>query len=85
MVVAPIGQSPPVPHRLTRSATADPATHLGYLVTSVALLPLLTARPGAARELPASAPRSTAAVAALACAATTVVVVRLHATWAGAA
>lgn len=64
---------------------ADPATHLGYLVTSVALLPLLTARPGATREPPASASRSTAAVAALACAATAVVVVRLHATWAAAA
>jgi len=64
---------------------ADLPTHLGYLIASVALLPLLTARPAAAAEPPAALPRSAAAVAALACTATAVVVVRLHATWAATA
>ncbi len=62
---------------------ADLPTHIGYLVTSVALLPLLTARAAnrAAPEEPA--PRSQYAVVALACAVTGVVVIRLHVTWAG--
>lgn len=60
---------------------ADLPTHVGYLLTSVALLPLLIARPG--RTPQAAMPRSQHAVAALACAVTGVVVVRLHLTWAG--
>lgn len=64
---------------------ADLATHLGYLTVSVTLLPLLTARPGTDGEPAVPLPRSASAVAALTCAATAVVVVRLHVTWAGAA
>jgi len=62
---------------------ADLPTHLGYLATSVALLPLLAPRPGGTGSPPWS--RSSAMVAALACAVTAVVVVRLHVTWAGPA
>jgi hypothetical protein len=55
----------------------DAATNLGYLVVSVALLPLL-----AGRALGESEPtRTEYVVVALACGATIVVVLRLHATW----
>lgn len=55
----------------------EPATNLGYLVVSVALLPLL-----AGRALGDAEPsRAEYVVVALACAVTIVVVLRLHATW----
>jgi hypothetical protein len=55
----------------------EPATHLGYLVVSVVLLPLLAGR--ALGEAEAS--RSDYVVTALACGVSIVVVLRLHATW----
>lgn len=58
---------------------ADLPVHVGYLLTSVALLPPLTARPGRGR--PPTRSRSDAAAAALASLVTAVVVIRLHATW----
>lgn len=56
---------------------AETATHLGYLVVSVVLLPLLAGRALGEAEVS----RSDYVVVALACAVTVVVVLRLHATW----
>jgi hypothetical protein len=57
----------------------DPATHLGYLATSVALLPLLGALP---RPRPAGGGgRAEHLVAAVAAGVALVVSVRLHVTW----
>ncbi|MGL5857204.1 MAG: hypothetical protein ACRC35_02115 [Angustibacter sp.] len=60
---------------------ADPATHLGYVAASVALLPLLTGR--RLRREPGRTPvwrSADLAVLALACAALVVVVVRQRST-----
>jgi hypothetical protein len=57
------------------------ATHLGYLLASVLMLPLLVAGRRGARATPVS--RTDHAVVALAAAVTVVVSVRLHATWRG--
>ena len=57
--------------------SGEPATHLGYLVVSVVLLPLLAGRALGEGEVS----RSDYVVVALACAVTVVVVLRLHATW----
>jgi hypothetical protein len=55
----------------------EPATNLGYLVVSVALLPLL-----AGRALGEGEPtRTEYVVVGLACGVAVVVVLRLHATW----
>jgi hypothetical protein len=56
---------------------SEPATHLGYLVVSVVLLPLLAGRPLGEAE----PSRTDFLVVALACGVTIVVVLRLHATW----
>ncbi len=56
---------------------SETATHLGYLVVSVALLPLLAGRALGEAEVS----RSDYVVTALACGVTIVVVLRLHATW----
>ena len=57
--------------------SSEPATHLGYLVVSVVLLPLLAGRALGEGE----SSRSDYVIVALACAVTIVVVLRLHATW----
>jgi len=57
--------------------SGEPATHLGYLIVSVVLLPLLAGRALGEGEVP----RSDYVVVALACGVTIVVVLRLHATW----
>lgn len=57
--------------------SGEPATHLGYLVVSVVLLPLLAGRALGDGEVS----RSDYVVVALACAVMVVVVLRLHATW----
>ena len=59
---------------------SDPATHLGYLVVSVVLLPLIAGRALVAAD-GAAPERSDYLVVALACAVAVVVALRLHATW----
>jgi len=61
---------------------SDPVTHVGYLLVSVVVLPLLVGRTeylsaGAAE----SVVRSDQLIVLLACAVSIVIVVRLHATW----
>jgi hypothetical protein len=55
---------------------SEPATHVGYLVVSVVLLPLL-----AGQALASEPSRSDFIVVALACGVAVVVSLRLHATW----
>lgn len=58
---------------------AEPAVHLGYVLVSIALLPLLVGLSGG-RAL-AEGPRMGFLVVALACAVCVVVITRMHATW----
>lgn len=60
---------------------SDPATHLGYLLVSVLLLPLLVSRTDYLAPDAENVVRSDQLVVLVACAASIVVVVRLHATW----
>ena len=61
---------------------SEPAVHLGYVLVSIGLLPLLLggAR-GRPRDLGADGARQGFLVVALACAVAIVVVLRMHATW----
>ena len=59
---------------------AEPAVHLGYVLVSIALLPLLVGIAGG-RALDADGPRMGFLVVALACAVCVVVITRMHATW----
>jgi len=59
---------------------AEPVVHLGYVLVSVALLPLLVGLSGG-RALDADGPRMGFVVVALACAVCVVIVTRMHATW----
>ncbi len=59
---------------------AEPAVHLGYVLVSIAILPLLIGRLSG-RGLVAEDDRTGFLVVALACGAAVVVVTRMHATW----
>jgi hypothetical protein len=60
---------------------SEPATHVGYLVVSVVLLPLLAGRALLTGEDGAVPDRADFLVVALACTVAVVVAIRLHATW----
>jgi hypothetical protein len=58
----------------------EPVVHVGYVLVSIAILPLLVGRMGGS-PLDAEGDRMGLLVVALACAACVVVVTRMHVTW----